>query len=81
MDDESDKIDALIASLEQSDKRAVRKSVDALISRANSAPAVAAKLRGALDRAPAEKRWPIAYVLGHVSPLSPPCLEALLNAL
>jgi HEAT repeat protein len=81
MDDESDKIDALIASLEQSDKRAVRKSVDALISRANSAPDIAAKLRVALDRAPAEKRWPIAYVLAHVSPLSTPCLEALMNAL
>jgi len=80
-DDQPEKIDALIASLEQSDKRAVRRAVDALISKANGAPEVAAKLGAALERAPAEKRWAVAYVLAHVSPLSPPCLEALISAL
>jgi len=81
MDDESDKIDALIASLEQSDKRAVRKAVDALISMTSSATEVADRLRALLDRAPAEKRWPIAYVLAQIASLSSPCLDALKDAL
>jgi len=81
MDGESDKIDALIASLDQSDKRAVRKAVDALISVLGSAPEAAAKLRAALEQAPAEKRWPIAYVLAHADPFHAPCLDALTDAL
>jgi len=79
--DQLDKIDALIASLEQSDKRAVRKAVDALISMTSSATEIADRLRALLDRAPAEKRWPIAYVLAQITSLSSPCLDALKDAL
>ncbi|MGH7770007.1 MAG: HEAT repeat domain-containing protein [Candidatus Binatia bacterium] len=84
MDDEPDqleRLDAFFASLQQADKKALRRDVEALIAVARDAPEVAVKLRDALDRVPAEKRWPIAYVLAHISPLSPPCLEALKSAL
>ena len=81
MDEESEKINSLIQSLHHPDKKAAREAVEALISLANTAPEIAVELRSALDRAPAEQRWPIAYVLAQISPLSAPCLEALKAAL
>jgi HEAT repeat protein len=81
MDEESDTIDSLIASLELSDKKALRAAVDALIPRASSDPEVAVRLRAVLDTAPAKKRWPVAYVLAQIAPLSAPCLDALKDAL
>ena len=81
MDEESAKLALLIRALDQPDKKAVREAVDALIPMAKSAPEVAARLNAALEAAPAEKRWPIAYVLAHVSPLSTPCVDALEDAL
>lgn len=80
--DQLERLEAFFASLEQADKKALRRGVEALIAAAPNAPQVVAELRAALNRAPAEKRWPIAYVLAHISsPLSPPCLEALSSAL
>lgn len=81
MDEESVKLDLLIQALDQPDKKAVRESVEVLISMMHREPEVAARLSAALDAAPAEKRWPIAYVLAHVSPLSTPCVDALKGAL
>jgi hypothetical protein len=81
MDEESVKLDLLIQALDQPDKKAVREAVEALIPMAKEVRDVAARLYAALDAAPAEKRWPIAYVLAHVSPLSTPCVDALKGAL
>jgi len=81
MDKESDTIDSLIASLELSDKKALRAAVDALIPRASSDPEVAVRLRAVLDAAPVKRRWPVAYVLAQIAPLSAPCLDALKDAL
>ena len=81
MDEKSARLDLLIQALDQPDKKAVREAVDALIPMAKSAPEVAARLSAALEAAPAEKRWPIAYVLSHISPLSTSCVDALKDAL
>src|SRR5258706_605476 len=81
MGEEYDRIGALIAGLDQADKKAVRAAVDALTSMSAAAPEIAEKLRAALAAAPAEKRWPIAYALAEIAPLSEPCLEALEAAL
>ena len=81
MDEKSVKLDLLIQALDQPDKKAVREAVEALIPMAKGVRDVAARLCAALDAAPAEKRWPIAYVLAHVSPLSTPCVDALKDAL
>jgi HEAT repeat protein len=81
MDEESVKLDLLIQALDQPDKKAVREAVEALIPMAKGVRNVAARLCAALDAAPAEKRWPVAYVLAHLSPLSTPCVDALKGAL
>jgi len=81
MDGDSAQLDLLIKSLDQPDKKALREGVEALISMASSTPEVADRLRALLCRAPAEKRWPIAYVLAQISPLSTECLDALKGAL
>jgi HEAT repeat protein len=81
MDEESARLDRLIRSLDQSDKKAVRAAADALLSMSSAAPEIAGRLRAALAQAPAEKRWPIAYVLAHIPPLDGQCLDALKDAL
>jgi HEAT repeat protein len=81
MDEESAKLSLLIQALDQPDKKAVREAVETLIPMATGVRDVAARLCAALDAAPAEKRWPIAYVLAHVSPLSTSCVDALKGAL
>ena len=81
MTEESEGIGALIASLDLADKKAVRKAVDQLTSMGGAAPEIAEKLHAALAAAPAGKRWPIAYALAQIGPISGPCLEALEQAL
>ncbi|HEY2990681.1 MAG TPA: HEAT repeat domain-containing protein [Candidatus Binatia bacterium] len=81
MDEEPAQLDALIKSLDQPDKKALRRSVDTLIGLARTAPELAGRLSALMDGAPAEKRWPMAYVLAHISPLSPQCLDALEDTL
>jgi HEAT repeat protein len=72
---------AFVESLSSSDKKTIRAAVDALIPVALQQPAIIERLHGLLNETPAEKRWPIAYVLAHVSPLSTPCVDALKGAL
>lgn len=81
MDEESEKIAALIKSLSHPDKKVIREGADALISIAAFTPQLAERLRRLLDEAPVEKRWPIAYVLAHIAPLSASCLDVLKDTL
>jgi HEAT repeat protein len=81
MAEESDRIGALIEGLDQADKKAVRGAVDALVAGAAARPEIAEKLRAALDAAPEGRRWPIAYALAEIAPLSGPSLHALEQAL
>ena len=81
MPEEPEKIAALIKSLNHRDKKVIRQAADGLISMAGAMPQVVESLRAVLEKSPVEKRWPIAYVLAHVSPLSTPCLDVLMDAL
>jgi HEAT repeat protein len=81
MDEESDKIAALVESLDRRDKKEMRRAAEALIAYGKTAPRLADRLHALIEVTPAEKRWPIAYVLAQVSPLTTTCLKALDDAL
>ncbi len=81
MDKEPEKIASLIKSLNHPDKKVIRKAVDALISIAARMPLLADKLNELLNDTPAEKRWPIAYVLAHISCASLSSLKILTETL
>lgn len=70
-------IDSLIESLKHPEKKVIREAADALIGMAPHAPELAQKLNRLLATSPGQDRWPLAYVLAHISPPSPPCLEVL----
>ena len=76
-----DKIAALIADLDHSDKPTVRAAVDALIPLAAAAPALADELNRLLDDSRGKHRWPAAYILAHLPHPSRPVFTVLLNAL
>lgn len=71
----------LASTVAQLDKAAIRRVVDELIGLASADPAVAANLERLLSRLERPLRWPLAYVLGQLEPLSPAALKALLEAL
>jgi HEAT repeat protein len=75
--DHTDTLAAFVESLSSGDKKTIRVAVDALIPVALEQPEVNERLHGLLDETPAERRWPIAYVLAHTSPLTPACVAAL----
>ncbi len=81
MEDESKRVLSLIHSLNQSDKRALRQAVDALISTAPGFPHLAEQLDRLLADRPGGDSWPIAYVLAHISSPSSLCLRVLGEAL
>jgi len=63
MDRGDDKIAALMADLEKSDKPTLRKAVDALIPIAVDDPRIATTLSELLNDPGRKNRWPIAYIL------------------
>jgi HEAT repeat protein len=76
-----DKIAALIADLDHSDKPRIRAAVDALIPLAAGAPALARELNRLLDDSRGRHPWPAAYILAHLPHPSRRVFAALLNAL
>ena len=81
MNAELKELEFLLHSLSDSDKRQIRKTVDALIALAPQQPDLPHRLEGLLATAVQENRWPIAYILGSLPHPSSLCLEALLAAL
>ena len=79
MDD--DKIAALIADLDHSDKPRIRAAVDALIPLAAAAPALADELNRLLNDSQGRHPWPAAYILAHLPRPSQRIFAVLLNAL
>ena len=76
-----EKIASLIDRLGHLDKKAARQAADTLISLAPKHPKLAQGLNRALNEAPQETRWPIAYVLAHISSPSTLCVEVLSETL
>ena len=82
MEEESERIDSLINSLHHRDKKVIRQAADALISSAPGFPDLARRLDRLLGDTSEGNRWPIAYVLAHISsPPSSSCLSALKETL
>ena len=73
----TDTLAAFVESLSSGDKKKIRAAVDALIPVALEQPEINERLRSLLDETPAERRWPIAYVLAHTTPLTSACVAAL----
>jgi len=72
----------LIGKLAQDDKPTLRAAVDALIPLAAEISIVRETLmRGLLEAERGTKRWPIAYVLGHLPQAPEPVIRSLLDAL
>jgi HEAT repeat protein len=78
---DADEIAELIQSLGYSDKKIIRQSVDALVALAANRPELRGEVAAAMARAPADKRWPMAYVLAQIAPLDDACFAALKDAL
>ena len=81
MQEESEKISSLIDSLNHPDKKVIRQAAETLISIGSHLPELSQRLERLLSDTPAENRWPIAYVLAHISPLSSSCLDVLKETL
>lgn len=81
MEEESEKIAVLLNSLAHPDKKVIRRAADALISMAPGLPELPDRLGRLLSNLPADKSWPIAYVLAHISSPSPSCLHVLRETL
>lgn len=81
MDEESEKIAHLIGSLYHTHKKIIRQAAETLISMAPDLPDLAERLYKLLNDTPQEKRWPIAYVLAHISSPSSVCLDVLKQTL
>lgn len=81
MDEESHKIAALVESLDRGDKKEMRRAAEALIAYGKTAAHLADKLHALMETAPAETRWPIAYVAVQIAPPTTACLDALQTAL
>lgn len=81
MKEESERIASLIGSLKHPDKKVIRQAADALISMAPGFPELPDRLGRLLSDLPADKSWPIAYVLAHISSPSPSCLRVLRETL
>lgn len=76
-----EKIASLIQFLNHPDKKVIRQVADNLISMAANFPQLTQRLHELLSSSTDEKRWPIAYVLAHISPPSSSCLNALKETL
>src|ERR1043166_3438121 len=81
MDAAEGKISALIADLDQPDKRKVRAAVDALIPLAANSSELRGQLAGLLSDPHRQNYWPVAYILGSLPDPSPKTLDILLQTL
>ncbi len=81
MEEDPEQIASLIASLNHPNKKVIRQAAETLISMAPKFPELSERLQRLLSDSPDEKRWPIAYVLAHISPPSPSCRHALSETL
>lgn len=81
MKEESEKIASLIESLNHPNKKVIRQAAETLISMALYLPQLTERLNRLLIDTPEERRWPIAYVLAHISPPSSSCLNVLKETL
>ncbi len=81
MDINDGQIAALMADLESHDKPAIRAAVDALIPLAIDSPTIRDILDRRLRETGHRNYWPIAYILGHLSPVATACLGKLIEAL
>ena len=79
--DAADKIAALIADLEESDKPKIRAAVDALIPLAADSVELRTALNEALNDPQRKNHWPLAYVLGHLPQPSGAAVRTLLDGL
>jgi HEAT repeat protein len=76
-----DKVAALIADLEKSDKPTIRKAVDALITFALDDAQLRTTLSALLLDSSRKNRWPLAYILANLFPLDPASVEVLIETL
>lgn len=81
MKDDPEKISALLDSLNQSDKSAIRAAVDSLIPIVSSSPEVRDSLHQLLMDPSRKNRWPIAYILAHLPNPPEACHKVLLETL
>ena len=81
MDRGDDKIAALMADLERSDKPTLRKAVDALIPIAVDDPRIATTLSELLNDPGRKNRWPIAYVLASLPSPTQSSIQVLIETL
>jgi HEAT repeat protein len=81
MEELTDEIASLIEALNHPDKRTIRRAADSLISVAPRFPELAHRLDQLLGAGGLESRWPIAYVLAHISSPSSLCLQVLKETL
>ena len=81
MDRGDDKIAALMADLEKSDKPTLRKAVDALIPIAAEDPRIATTLSELLNDPGRKNRWPIAYVLASLPSPTQSSIQVLIETL
>jgi HEAT repeat protein len=81
MDRGDDKIAALMADLEKSDKPTLRKAVDALIPIAAEDPRIATTLSELLNNPGRKNRWPIAYVLASLPSPTQSSIQVLIETL
>jgi HEAT repeat protein len=71
----------LIAGLDHLDKPTIRRAVDALIALAPASVDLQNILHQRLTEDGHRNYWPVAYVLGHLSPPSQECISRLIDAL
>ena len=81
MDRGDDKIAALMADLEKSDKPTLRKAVDALIPIAADDPQIATMLSELLNDPGRKNRWPIAYILASLPSPTQSSIQVLTETL
>ena len=81
MDRGDDKIAALMADLEKSDKPTLRKAVDALIPIAVDDPRIATTLSELLNDPGRKNRWPIAYILASLPSPTQSSIQVLIETL
>ena len=81
MEEEPRGIASLVQSLKHGNKKVVRQASDSLIAMAPQLPQLGERLDRLLSETPQENRWPIAYVLAHMSGPSPLCRNVLLETL
>ena len=81
MDRGDNKIATLMADLETSDKRTLRKAVDALINIAADDPQIGIALGELLNDPSRKNRWPIAYILASLPSPSQSSVRVLLETL